>query len=444
MADQQEADIGQQVMTSLRRSAPRIQDPLVYDYLSNVIYRLVPSAPLDNRDLQLVIIDDAGLNAFAVPGGIVGVNGGLFLNAATEQQFASVLAHELAHLSQRHFARRMQQQETSTPLTVAGMVAGIILSAVTQSDIGIAAIAGTQALAMQNMLAYSRAHEKEADRIGLDILASSGMDPRGMPEMFEIMMRRNRLQGNRLPEYLSTHPLTQSRVADTRSRAEQYPDERIRDGQEYHLVRSRLQVHYARSPEIAVETFESYLEQEDAVRNDAIRYGLAVAYQDNRQYDKARSILEELLADNPGRITFQVTLAEVFISEERYAQARNILEPALSRNPGNYPLTYALASTETADGNGAAAASLLRELTRSHPGQEHLWLRLAEAEGIARNIVGVHRARAEYYVLMGDLKSAQRQLRQAQEILPTGSAERQVVNERLGDITRRMQARNNS
>jgi predicted Zn-dependent protease len=444
MADQQEADIGQQVMTSLRRSAPRIQDPLVYDYLSNIIYRLVPSAPLDNRDLQLVIIDDAGLNAFAVPGGIVGVNGGLFLNAATEQQFASVLAHELAHLSQRHFARRMQQQETSTPLTVAGMVAGIILSAVTQSDIGIAAIAGTQALAMQNMLAYSRAHEKEADRIGLDILASSGMDPRGMPEMFEIMMRRNRLQGNRLPEYLSTHPLTQSRVADTRSRAEQYPDERIRDGQEYHLVRSRLQVHYARSPEIAVETFESYLEQEDAVRNDAIRYGLAVAYQDNRQYDKARSILEELLADNPGRITFQVTLAEVFISEERYAQARNILEPALSRNPGNYPLTYALASTETADGNGAAAASLLRELTRSHPGQEHLWLRLAEAEGIARNIVGVHRARAEYYVLMGDLKSAQRQLRQAQEILPTGSAERQVVNERLGDITRRMQARNNS
>ncbi|MGM0953220.1 MAG: M48 family metalloprotease [Pseudomonadota bacterium] len=444
MADQQEADIGQQVMTSLRRSAPRIQDPLVYDYLSNIIYRLVPSAPLDNRNLQLVIIDDAGLNAFAVPGGIVGVNGGLFLNAATEQQFASVLAHELAHLSQRHFARRMQQQETSAPLTVAGMVAGIILSAVTQSDIGIAAIAGTQALAMQNMLAYSRAHEKEADRIGLEILANSGMDPRGMPEMFEIMMRRNRLQGNRLPEYLSTHPLTQSRVADTRSRAEQYPDERIRDGQEYHLVRSRLQVHYARSPEIAVETFESYLEQEDAVRNDAIRYGLAVAYQDNRQYDKARSILEELLADNPGRITFQVTLAEVFISEERYAQARNILKPALARNPGNYPLTYALASTETADGNGAAAASLIRELTRSHPGQEHLWLRLAEAEGIARNIVGVHRARAEYYVLMGDLKSAQRQLRQAQEILPTGSAERQVVNERLGDITRRMQARNNS
>ena len=441
IADQQEADISEQVMASLRRSTARIQDPLIYDYLNNILYRLVPSAPLEDRNLTLVIIDSPTLNAFAVPGGIVGVNGGLFLNAATEQQFASVLAHELAHLSQRHFARRMQQQETSAPLTVAGMIAGILLTAVTQSDVGIAAIAGTQALSMQNMLAYSRAHEKEADRVGMEILANSGLDPRGMPEMFEIMLRQNRLQGNRLPEYLSTHPLTQSRVADTRSRAEQYPDERVRDGQEYHLVRSRLQVHYARSPEIAVDTFESYLEKEDAVKSDAIRYGLAVAYQGNRQYDEARSILDKLMASNPGRITFQVTLAEVFIDEERYDKARELLQPALNRNPGNYPLTYALATVETAAGNGAAAASLFRDLTRRHEGQEHLWLRLAEAEGIARNIVGVHRARAEYYLLTGDLTSARKQLRQAQEILPAGSAERQVVNERLGDITRQIQSR---
>ena len=442
IAGQKEDSIGEQVMVSLRRSAPRIQDPLVFNYLTNILYQLVPSAPLEDRDLQLVIIDDPALNAFAVPGGIVGVNGGLFLKATSEHQFASVLAHELAHLSQRHFARRMQQQETTTPLTVAGMIAGIILSAVTQSDIGIAAIAGTQALTMQNMLAYSRAHEKEADRVGLDILASSGMDPRGMPEMFEIMMRENRLQGNRVPEYLSTHPLTQSRVADTRSRAEQYPDEHIREGQEYHLMRNRLQVHYARSPQVAVETFEAYLERDDAVRSEAIEYGLAVAYQENAQYEKAQSILEQLLANNPGRITFQVTLADVLISEQRYEQAKRVLQPALNRNPGNYPVTYSLAKAEIEAGNGAAAARLLRDLTRDYPGHEHLWLRLAEAEGMARNIVGVHRARAEYYVLMGDLESARRQLRQAQEILPAGSTERQVVNERLGDLTRRIQTQN--
>lgn len=412
IAGQQESDIGQQVMVSIRRSAPRISDPLVYDYLSAITYRLVPSAPLQNRDLTLALIDSPAINAFAVPGGIVGVNGGLFLNAATEQQFASVLAHELAHLSQRHFARRMEQQETSAPLTLAGMIAGIVLSAVTQSDIGFAAIAG--------------------------------MDPRGMPEMFEIMMRQNRMQGNRLPEYLSTHPLTQSRVADTRNRAEQYPDENIRDGQEYHLMRSRLQVHYAPSPDVAVETFEAYLDRPDAQRNDAIRYGLSVAYLEDRQYEKAVDILNDLLATNPGRITFQVTLAEVRLAQDRVDEARSILKDALARNPGNYPITHTLALTEIADGNGAAAAEHLKQLTRQLPGQEHLWLKLAEAEGMARNIVGVHRARAEYDVLMGDLESAQRQLRQAQEKLPAGAPQRQIVTERLAEITSRLHARANS
>lgn len=444
ISGQQESEIGQQVMTSIRRTAPTITDPLVFDYLTAIIYRLVPSAPLQDRRLTLALIDSPAINAFAVPGGIVGVNGGLFLNASTEQQFASVLAHELAHLSQRHFARRLEQQETSAPLTMAGMIAGIVLSAVTQSDLGIAAIAGTQALAVQNMLAYSRAHEQEADRVGLDILANAGMDPRGMPEMFEIMMRQNRLQGNQVPEYLSTHPLTQNRVADTRNRAEQYPDETIKDGQEFHFMRSRLQVRYAASADVAVETFEAYLNRDDAKKNHAIRYGLAIAYQKNDQPQKAMTVLRDLLDQNPGRITFQVSLADVLIDQKQIEEARGILKEALARNPGNYPITFKLAEAEIADGNGAAAAEHLKQLTRRLPAQEQLWLRLAEAEGMARNIVGVHRARAEYDALMGDLESAQRQLRQAQEKLPAGSPQRQVVTERLAEITTRLNARRNS
>ena len=438
ISERQEADIGRQVMTSIRRSAPQITDPLVHDYLSSVIYSLVPSAPLNSSDLTLALIDSPDINAFAVPGNIVGVNGGLFLNADSEQQFASVLAHELAHLSQRHFARRLEQQETSAPLTIAGMIAGIILSAVTQSDIGIAAIAGTQALAVQNMLAYSRAHEQEADRVGMEILANSGMDPRGMPEMFEIMMRQNRLQGNRVPEYLSTHPLTQNRVSDTRNRAEQYPRRDVADALEYHLVRSRLQVRYAKSADIAVETFKDYLERSDTEKPDAIRYGYAVALVRNGNYNEAVAELERLLEGTPGRITYQVTLAEALIEQEQLDQARSVLTDALSRNPGNYPITDMLARVETAAGNGERAAEYLHRLTRELPKKEHLWLRLAEAEGLARNIVGVHRARAEYDILMGDLESAQRQLRQAQEKLPAGAPLRQVVTERLSQVSERL------
>jgi len=438
ISERQEAEIGRQVMTSIRRSAPQITDALVQDYLNSIIYRLVPSAPLDSSDLTLAIIDSPDINAFAVPGNIVGVNGGLFLNADSEQQFASVLAHELAHLSQRHFARRLEQQETSAPLTIAGMLAGIILSAVTQSDIGIAAIAGTQALAVQNMLAYSRAHEQEADRVGMEILANAGMDPRGMPEMFEIMMRQNRLQGNRVPEYLSTHPLTQNRVSDTRNRAEQYPRRDVADAQEYHLVRSRLQVRYAKSADIAVETFKDYLERSDTEKPDAIRYGFAVALLRNGNQSEAIAQLERLLEGTPGRITYQVTLAEALIEQENLDEARKLLSKALSRNPGNYPITDMLAQLETAAGNGEKAADYLHRLTREMPKKEYLWLRLAEAEGLARNIVGVHRARAEYDILMGDLESAQRQLRQAQEKLPAGAPLRQVITERLSQVSQRL------
>ena len=441
ISERQETDIGRQVMTSIRRSAPQITDALVQDYLNSIIYRLVPSAPLSSSDLTLAIIDSPDINAFAVPGNVVGVNGGLFLNAESEQQFASVLAHELAHLSQRHFARRLEQQETSAPLTIAGMIAGIILSAVTQSDVGIAAIAGTQALAVQNMLAYSRAHEQEADRVGMDILASSGMDPRGMPEMFEIMMRQNRLQGNRVPEYLSTHPLTQNRVSDTRNRAEQYPRRDVADAQEYHLVRSRLQVRYAKSADIAVETFKDYLNRSDTEKPDAIRYGLAVALLRNGNQSEAIIEPERLLDGTPGRITYQVTLAEALIEQDKLNEARSLLSEALARNPGNYPITDMLAHLETAAGNGERAAEYLHRLTRELPKKEHLWLRLAEAEGLARNIVGVHRARAEYDILMGDLEAAQRQLRQAQERLPAGAPLRQIVTERLSQVSERLNQR---
>ncbi|MCK7544165.1 M48 family metalloprotease [Marinobacter bryozoorum] len=438
LSDRMEDDIGRQVMASIRRSANQIHDPLVAEYLTSVIYRLVPYTPLSNRELTIVVIDDPAINAFAVPGNIVGVNGGLFLHARTEQQFGSVLAHELAHLSQRHFARRLEQQERSAPLTAAGIIAGIVLTAVTGSDAGIAAIMGTQALSVQNMLAYSRSHEQEADRVGLDIMADSGLDPRGMPEMFEVMMRQSRLQGNRVPEYLSTHPLTESRVADTRSRAAQYGTGGASDTHEYHLVRSRLQVRYARNLGEAIEAFESYLGQPEAGQKEAARYGLAVALLANGTYPRARTLLERLLDDSPNRITYQVTLAEVLQAQGDLSEARALMETALRRNPGNYPITDRLAHIENEAGNGSQAADYLRTLTRDHPQREDLWLRLAEAEGMARNIVGVHRARAEYDILVGDLESAQRQLRQAQERVPATAPLHQVISERLTEVSRRL------
>ncbi|PVY78348.1 putative Zn-dependent protease [Tamilnaduibacter salinus] len=436
VSEQQEAAIGERVLQSIRRSDRLVQDPLVRDYLSDIVHNLVPYAPLTDRDLHLVVVDSAGINAFAVPGGIIGVNGGLFLNAKTEQQFASVIAHEIAHLSQRHFARRMQQQETSAPMTVAGMLAGIILSAVTQSDVGIAAIAGSQAMAVQNMLQYSRAHEKEADRVGLDILAQAGMDPKGMPRMFEIMMDRNRLQGGQPPEYLSTHPLTPSRVSDTWNRAQQYPERDVSDSLEYHLMRARLQVRYARSDKAALNAFGALVRDDDA--SPAARYGLAVAHLANNQPGEAEPILRRLLDQSSGRITFTVTLAKALQRQGQYDEAREQLEAALRRNPENDPITLQLADVELAAGNASVAAKYYAEVNRRHPDNAHLWQKRAEAEGQARNIVSVHRARAEFHQLTGDLEAAERQLMEALGKVPGGSPVQDVIQQRLTSVRERL------
>ncbi|MDY6798831.1 MAG: M48 family peptidase, partial [Pseudomonadota bacterium] len=146
------------------------------------------------------------------------------------------------------------------------------------------------------------------------------------------------------------------------------------------------------------------------------------------------------LDDNPARITFLVSLAETWLAQEDYEKARSLLDHALKRNPGNYPITETLSRVETEAGNGRRAADYLKDLLRDYPDREHLWLRLAEAEGLARNIVGVHRARAEYALLMGDPESARRQLRQAQEKAPASSPLHQVISERLAEVTSRMAA----
>jgi predicted Zn-dependent protease len=163
-----------------------------------------------------------------------------------------------------------------------------------------------------------------------------------------------------------------------------------------------------------------------------------VALLANEQPEQARKLFEELLENNPHRITYLVTLAEALQAQGALQRARELMTDALRRNPGNYPITDRLARIEIEAGNGSQAADYLRTLTREHPRHEELWLRLAEAEGMARNIVGVHRARAEYDILMGDLEAAQRQLRQAQERVPASTPLRQVISERLAEVSRRL------
>lgn len=220
VSPEQEHRLGRAWLGLLRGQVAQLSDPQLKDYVETSVYRLAETSQVQDRRLEFILINSPQLNAFAAPGGIIGVNGGLFLNAQTEGEYASVLAHELAHLSQRHFARGMEAQQRMQVPVMAAMLAGIVMAAAGAGDAGIATIAGSQAAAIQEQRRFSRQNEQEADRIGILNLEKAGYDPRNMPTMFERLMRQYRFDA-RPPEFLLTHPVSESRIADTRNRAEQ-------------------------------------------------------------------------------------------------------------------------------------------------------------------------------------------------------------------------------
>lgn len=413
---QQERILGQSWLRSLRRQVKTYHDPLAYDYLTSLVYRLAPNSELTERRLTLVIVDSPAMNAFAVPGGVMGINSGLFIHSDTEQEFASVVAHEIAHLSQRHYARSLERQKKAAPLALAGLLASVIIAATTGSDAGIAALAGTQALSIQSQLSYSRQNEQEADRIGIKTLYESDMDPKAMPAMFERMLRESRLYGNRPPEYLSTHPVTESRISDSMNRAEQFPSKNYIEDIEYNLIKSRVRLHFSETNNAAISHFKSLIGQGSTAQNIASQYGLAISYNKAKQPNKADKLINALLQQYPNRVIFITAKADTLRRQGKVDKSINLLRKHLNRNPGNYALSWYL-STQLENRNNIndirEAESLLLNLTRNYPNEPQIWYTLAELNGIAGNIVQLHRSRAEFFYLIGEIDDALLQLQQA-------------------------------
>lgn len=409
----EEYRMGQQFLAQIRRSAPTIPDALLNSYLETITFRLASRSELKDHRLSFVIIDSGDLNAFAAPGGIIGVNTGLFLNAETEAEFASVMAHEIAHVSQRHFARGIDEAQAGRIPYLATLLASVIVMATSDAQHGTAAITAAQGMAVSNQLRFSRSNEAEADRVGQNTMFNSGLDPSAMGSLFERLLVLNRLS-SRPPEFLLSHPLTESRVADARSRASRYPSRSYSDGLEYRLMRARVVNHYAEDKRLLVTDYERRLDQSRSeLEEDAFTYGLAVAYWENEQYAEAQQTLAKLLEKEPNRISYVTTQAEILIRQNEEGQAIPYLRRHLEINPDNHALTMTLADALTEARAYDEVASLLDAHTHIRPEDHHIWYQLAEIQGQAGNISQVHQARAEYFSLVGDFPSARSQLQYA-------------------------------
>ncbi len=389
-----------------RGSVPLSKDPFVTTYLEEVLWYMAPFSQLEDPQLELIVVDTPVLNAFAAPGGIIGIHTGLLLYAEHEDELASVVAHELAHLSQRHYEHSKEQQARNQPLMIAGVIASMI-AASASGDAATAGITSSLALAEQSRLSFSRQHEKEADNIGMQSLAASGFDPFAMPRMFQRMQHAARF-GQKPPEFLLTHPVTESRIADSQSRAEQLGRQSsVPRSDDFYLMRARIQAQSSSNQQQLLNRYLKALQKDATLVN---RYGAAIAALNLNDFDQARSLASAFTPQQRQNPIVGLLEAEIDLATERYQDARQRIEQTLQFSPRSYAARMLLGHALTGLGMTDEAVEVYRALTLERPHDANVQFQLAETEGLKGNTAGVHLARIEYFLLTGQIDPALRQI----------------------------------
>jgi predicted Zn-dependent protease len=440
LSKSREKMLGQSVILELRRAGAIIDDPLLNEYIRLLGSQLGRHVNDGDFDFEFFMIDDNVVNAFAMPGGVIGVNIGLLLATDNESELAGVLAHEISHVTQRHIARAIYDQQRGSIVTIASMLAAILLATTTDvpDDAVTGIAAATQAAAVQRQINFTRSNEHEADRIGIDVLARAGFDPTGMSSFFEKLGRRDSTTLDALPEMLRTHPTSSSRIAEARSRARQLPRIDHSDSLSYGLAKARIRVLSQRRAQDAL----GYYRQREDSNDPADRYGFALALMRNDLNDQAELLLRELSAQFPSVIAFRIGRAEALAANGLDAQALAVYRDANALSPRNKPLVLSYAQALLQAGQPAEAHALLLDLlnnTRPAPAEIELIARAANAEG---DLINAYHYRSEYFASIGDLESAIQQLRLALREPGLNAVQRSRFNARIDEFQEYLDERN--
>ena len=406
-----ERALGEAFMREIRARLTLVDDPLVERYMQSLGYRLVASS--DHRDLQFTffMVEAPSLNAFAAPGGFIGVNTGMILATQSESEFASVLAHEIAHVTQRHIVRSIDHAGRANLPVLAGVLAGIIIGA-QDAEAGQATVAAVVGSAAQRQINFTRQNELEADRVGIGILADAGFDPRKMAGIFEKLQNAARYSP-RPPEFLSTHPVTSNRIAEARDRAERFPYRQHRSSESYYLVRAKLRV---RTADDAKRTLDEFVEERSTGRARSLAanaYGQAIALIRLGREDDAREILERLVESHPDNPAFIDELAGTVFRSGDVPRALALYSDALALYPDDRGLVRRHAAVLNEAGRPDDALKLIDEYARYHPIDSTMYRVRADANQKLGRLLESRADLAEHYYLSGHLGAAIQQLRLA-------------------------------
>jgi predicted Zn-dependent protease len=405
---QQERALGESIMRQIHSMPQYLDDSEVSDYVNGLGYRLVANAPNVEQQFEFFVLQDPTVNAFALPGGFIGVHTGLITTARSESELAAVLAHEIGHVTQRHIARLFTQQKQAGIASLAAMALAI-LAARSSPDLAQAAVAGAQYASLQTALNFTRDNEREADRVGLQILEKSGFDARAMPAFLEQLQRAYRLYDNNAPSYARTHPLTYERIADVENRVSSLPYRQVPDSLQFELVRARLRERDM-SPLDAVAYFDDMLTEKKSVSDVPSRYGLVLALLRTRDYRRASNEMQTLLTEAPDSAMVLALDGRTRVAAGDSKGAMDRYATALKRFPRNRTLTYAYARLLLDRRQGADALRVVSAALSDSKSDPKLFSLQAEAYAATGQRLQQHRAQAEAYALMGSLPAAIDQL----------------------------------
>lgn len=411
MTANEEQQLGAAFMRNVRRTLKVMEDPQISRYIQSLGQRLATFSRQPQQEFHFFVVDDPAINAFAGPGGYIGINSGLILAARYEDELAAVIAHELAHVTQHHLARAYKNtSDMSLPMTAAIIAAIILGNQPGLGQLSEATLVGATAGSLQQQINFTRSNEQEADRIGSQTLARAGYASDAMQRFFTRLLQNSQYQEDASLEFLRTHPLTINRIAESSNLPRTSPPPSDRDDAEntqsyFTLMQHRIRVLVSDNP----LQLDAYYENLDSDNDDA-RYGKALAAIYTHRYQQAHDYLADLTKRSPDNLSYALAAIENEVINGSPKRALALIDKKLHLYPNDSALTVFYVRALLRNDAFDKARSVLRQYMHGVSAGPQLYALLAEVEGKYGDVSATHQAMAEYYFLNGDSKAALRQI----------------------------------
>ncbi len=415
ISPQEEKQLGEAFFRGLHQQVDINQDSEIQQYIQTIGEKLVSQSDTPAYPFHFFVVMENAINAFAGPGGYIGVNSGLILMTEAESELASVMAHEIAHVTQRHLYRSYEaSSRLSIPMVAATL--GAILLGTQSGAAGQAAIMAIQAGSVQFQINFTREHEEEADRVGMQTLSKSVFDPRSMPTFFERLQQSTRYAGQNIPEFLRTHPVTASRISDSRGRAEGYPYKQYPDSLAYQLIKTKLQVLLSVDNDEIRALLQARLNQGLQEQRTVANYGLGLVALKTQNFTQAESIFQGLAQEFPQQPHYSSALARVALESSNYKIALDRYQKLTNKFPENDAIKIEYVGALLKAGEPSNAKIVLVQLSQKMQSLPIFTQLLAQVYGDLNQPAESHRYLADYYFAMGETQQAILQIRLAQQM----------------------------